>query len=414
MRITDVHSERGPLRGPQEMAEMRITKSFLKQLEADRPKAERIIFDDEVRGFGIRARPDGVPLYIFRYKLGRRRFRISLGPAHELPPEKAREIARGYRVSIREGRDPLDERRQMRAMPLLRDLAERYMQEHAIPHKKPGSIKNDRGLWDNHILPMLGDRRVDRIDEADVLALKTKHAKRHPRANACLALLSKALNLAETWKYRPIRSNPCHLVKKFPPRKRERIMSPEEMEAFGAALEFHEQRCPQVVTLLRVLLMTGARLNEIMRAKRSQLDVARRILILPDSKTGQGLIELPEAALKILAAQPDGEWLIPGPMPGHPVRSPWNAFRRICKTAGIDGLRIHDLRHCFGSYSHRAGISQKMIASLLRHKQLVTTERYIQGFDSERRKAADLTAEALKALLRPAAAKSIKDTRGVA
>lgn len=395
------------------MAE-RITKTLLKELPP--ATGERIIFDSEVRGFGVRIRPGAQPSFFFRYSDGRGgKKKIVLGRFGDLTPELARRQALELRQKVTLGADPAESRRQQKAMPTLRNLAERYMNEHAIPHKKPWSVVNDRLLWNKHILPLLGDVRVDQLEERHVLTLKTKLAKKSATSRNAHALLSKALTLAETWKYRPQRSNPCYLIEKAPAVKRERILVPEELTRFAAALEAHESECPHVVALARVLLFTGARLREIMDARLTQLVPDRKLLLLPDSKTGQGQIELSEAALEILLGIQRGNspWLIPG-RDGRPLGYPKYHWKRICRTAGLEGFRIHDLRHCFGSYSHRAGVSQKEIAKLLRHQQLATTERYIQGFDAERNAAANRTAKALKELLQPSAAKRVDNSRNVA
>ncbi len=381
----------------------RITKTLLKEgASTDR---ESIVFDAEVRGLGVRFRPGYSPSWFFRYTMtdGRRR-KITIGFASEFTPETARGVAREYRDRLARGEDPAAAKEEAREVPVtVADLAKRYMEEHAGPNKKPRSAENDEILWRLHILPKLGEKRVDAIDDADVTVIKNALSKRHATANQALALLSKAFNLAEMWKYRPRNSNPCAYVKKFPPRKRERILQPDELHRFGAALDECRARYPHAYNLIIVMILTGGRWrSEIAQARLTQFDPHRGILDLPDSKTGQGFITLSRDAVKFLQGIQRGSspWLIPGPFDGHPVRVFRRPWRRILQLAKIEGLRPHDLRHVFGSYSGEFGANQRTIQSLLRHKQGSTTERYLHGRDQVIRDAADRTSSGIRRLMR--------------
>jgi len=380
----------------------RITKTLLKMYAS--PSVEFEIADTEVRGFSVRFRPEGQPVYFFRYSFGGgRRKKISLGLANEIAPEKARETAREFRAFITQGKDPDIERKKILNNPTVEELANRYMKEHAARNKKIRSIKNDDCLWRLNILPVIGSKLTNSIDVEDILEIKGHLAKKPTTANRALALLSKVMSLAEVWKYRPQNSNPCKFVDRYPENKRDRILNAEELSKLGEALRKHESDCPEVVNLIRILLLTGARLNEIMTAKITQLNIEKSILILPDSKTGAGTLQLSKSALDLINSITRGPspWLVPGPVKGHPIRYPWTSWRRICASAGIIGLRIHDLRHIFGSYSHHYGASQKAVAQLLRHKQLATTARYMQEVDGDTLEAANKTASKLGELLGP-------------
>lgn len=381
----------------------RITRKLIEIAHAAIER-ERIIFDTEVRGFGIRLRPGVEPSYFFRYSTGAgAKAKVPIGLASDLKPEEAREAARALRRAVLGGEDPRSARMQARAIPTLRELRDRYLSEWAAVEKKPSSQRSDAQLWDRNLTPILGSIRVDRITEADLLRLKAKMKDRPGAANRTLALLSKALQLCEVWGYRPKRSNPCYGFKRFDEEPREMILSPEQLAQLDEVLEIEAPARPWIAHLVRLLLFTGARLSEITRARITDVDFARKVLVLPDSKTGRGEIQLPELALEEIRSieRPAGcPWLIPGERPGRPICSPYASWGRIRTAAGIPACRLHDLRHCFGSYSHRAGASQRTIAKLLRHRVLATTERYIQGFDKDRQEAADRTAEALQAMLK--------------
>ena len=130
---------------------------------------------------------------------------------------------------------------------------------------------------------------------------------------------------------------------------------------------------------IRLLIMTGARLREILGAQWPQVDIERGVINLPDSKTGAKSIYLSAAAQEVLASLPriDGNpHIIPGEIKGKPrrdLKKPWAALTRA---AGLQGVRIHDLRHSFASFGAGASLGLPIIGKLLGHLQAATTHRY--------------------------------------
>src|SRR5260221_318610 len=188
-------------------------------IEALRPAdSDVVLWDDELPGFGVRVKPTGAKAYIVQYRIGRRSRRMTVGNCAVFKLEQARKRARKHLVSAKDGFDPLADREAARYAPTVQGLAERYLAEHAEPHKKRSSIAADRRNLDNHILPVLGRLTVKDVTRADIDRLKMKVAggstardeKVGPRArrivrggpgaaNRCLALLSKMFHLAERW-----------------------------------------------------------------------------------------------------------------------------------------------------------------------------------------------------------------------
>ncbi|WP_244206960.1 site-specific integrase [Caballeronia pedi] len=167
-----------------------------------------------------------------------------------------------------------------------------------------------------------------------------------------------------------------------------------------------EDDIPQAMAdLVRLLLITGCRLNEVMSARREWIDRDRRLLLLPDSKVGQRRIALPTAAMEIIERILDDEsgsdWLIPGRAAGEHLKHPHAMFKRIKARAKLPAdLRPHDLRHTAGSLAHMAGLSQKQVATMLGHRQLATTERYLHGFASDHARAVETVGNVISANFR--------------
>jgi len=359
--------------------------------------SEQFVWDSDLPGFGLRVSKAGRKTYIVRYRTrdGIQR-KQKLARASDMPPDRARDMARKVFASVAEGLDPLQARYEEKNAPTIEDLKERYMREHAKPFKKPRSQQIDESNWRLHILPVLGSRKAASITKADILTLHGSLSETPGVANQVLALLSKSFNLCEDWDWRPQNSNPCSRVRKYELNERELILEPDQIRKLGHALDELEetyQISQSMACLIRLLMLTGCRLNEIMSAERAWVDRERSMLILPDSKTGRRRIPLSQAALDIIDELPEGKWLIPGRNLGDHLKNPHKVWKRILKHAGLPlETRIHDLRHTAGSLAHDAGLSQKQIQILLGHKQASTTERYLHGRKGDGAKVVDTLA----------------------
>ncbi len=363
------------------MPKVKLTKRVV---EAARPGAkDLILWDSELRGFGCKITPKGKRVYFAYYRApdGQQR-RPKIGDHDPLTCEKARDIARQWLVTARAGSDVSAARKAEREAPTVAELAERYLAEHAEPKKKPRSVASDRTLLRLHILPALGSMKVAAVSRADVTKLHHAMRRTPGAANRTMALLSKMFNLAEKWGLRPDGSNPCRHVEKNPERKIERYLTAGEFARLGDALAKAERtrtEMPSVIAAIRLLAFTGCRLSEILTLRWDWIDWERGCLNLPDSKTGRKTLYLGAPALEVLnriEQEPGNPHVITGRNPGaHLVnlRKPWH---RIRAKAGLDGLRIHDLRHSFASFGAAAGLSLPMIGKMLGHTQAQTTQRY--------------------------------------
>jgi integrase len=195
-------------------------------------------------------------------------------------------------------------------------------------------------------------------------------------------------------------------VEKFKEKKRERYLSSEELARLGhtlAVIESEGSELPSVLTALRLLILTGARLSEVLELKWEYVDLERGALALPDSKTGAKLIPLGRAALEVLEGavpQAGNPYVCPGANPAsHLVGLP-KAWRRIRDRAGLKNIRLHDLRHSFASVAAASGQGLPVIGALLGHKEAATTARYAHLANDPLKQAADMVsgkiAEAMK------------------
>lgn len=366
----------------------KLTKTLVDNAKAPE-KGDAWLWDTELQGFGVRIQASGRKTYMVRYRVkdSNTQRKMTVARCSDMPPEKAREQARKIFAQVAMGLDPVGDRRIEIESPTVADLEQRYTKEHAKPRKKARSVELDDKNWRLHVLPSLGEKKVRDVKESDILALHGSLSTKPATANQVLALLSKSFNLAEKWGWRDRNTNPCHDVEKYKLKERELILSPKEIKRLNetlATMVMDRQIERPMADLFRLLMLTGCRLREIMHARMDWIDRERCLLLLPDSKVGQRKIPLSPPCMAIISTIPaKQEWLIPGKDSDGPMITPYKAWARIKKAAGLPAeLRIHDLRHTAGSLGHMAGMSQKEIQIMLGHKQMSTTERYLHGGDA--------------------------------
>ena len=216
-----------------------------------------ILWDTELRGFGLRVYPSGQKAFVVTYHIkGRQRFH-TLGRYPELDLKAARVDALATLARIRKGADPSGEKIAARSAPTVTDLASRYMSEHSSIKKKPKSVKKDQQGWDRLILPRLGRLRVKDVSRADVSKIMIDMAGTPPLANKVLTLLSTAFKLAEIWGWRPEGTNPCRHLKRYKEKARERYLSESELSRLGDVLMEAEESwevTPQAIAAVRLLI----------------------------------------------------------------------------------------------------------------------------------------------------------------
>ncbi len=359
---------------------LKITK---RSVESVKPGPKIIyVYDKELMNFGLRVMPSGVRSYFVQYWTNGRRRRVTLGQHGPMTADQARQAALGILGEVATGEDPAEIRAEARKGLTVAVLAERYLKEYAEPRKRPRSVKEDQRLLDKIILPALGKRKVTDVNRQEVIKLHQSQRHRPTQANRVVALLSKMFNLAEKWGLRPDSSNPCRMVEKFKETKRKRYLSVEELARLGQALnEVQEEgsELPGVLTAIWLIIFTGARLSEITTLKWEHVNLDMGVIHIPESKTGFKTIPLSRSAAAVLTETCPLEgnpYVCPGAkVHGHIVgiQRPW---QRIRERAGLEDVRIHDLRHSFASVGAASGLGLPIIGALLGHTQAATTQRY--------------------------------------
>jgi integrase len=276
------------------------------------------------------------------------------------------------------GDDPAAERAAEKAAPTVADLAAKFLAEHAEIKCKPSTAYEYRRLLDNVILPAIGRKRASDVTRADIVKLRQQRHAAPTEANAAIVITSIMFNFAERAGIRPDGSNPCRHVERYRQQRRDRFLSADELARLGAALASYDGST-YAVAAIRLLVFTGARRSEILGLRWDWIDWERGEARLPDSKTGAKTIHLPPPALSVLAELPriaGNEHVIVGGVPGAALVNLDVAWAAIRRRAALDGVRIHDLRHCFASIAASSGMGLPIIGKMLGHTQASTTQRY--------------------------------------
>jgi integrase len=379
-------------------------------------KGSKIYYDAEgksgVRGFGVRVTANGHRAYVLSYwtKGGRQR-RITIGDCGNWTVGAARIEARRLKNEIDRGADPLGDIEEARSAPTLAELCDRFVAEY-LPRNRPGTALNYSILLDRYIRPHFGNHaKVAEVQFEHIDALHRKITRAgHPyAANRTVAVLSRMFSLAVRW--RMADSNPCKGIERNPENKRKRYLSGDELTRLTTALAAYADQ--DVANIFRLLLLTGARRGEVLAARWSDIDLGQGIWSKPGSTTKtktdhvvplsaparQLLSEIRERQTATRRVLP--EFVFPGGGSSGHIMSVKKAWATLCKSAGIRGLRIHDLRHSFASQLASGGASLPLIGALLGHTQPSTTARYAHLFQDPQRAAVEKVAAIVVAASAP-------------
>jgi len=361
----------------------KLTKRTIDAIRSPAGDERVVIHDSEVKGFSIRISRGSRTFYLYRW-IGGRPQRIRLGGYPELTPEAARRLAEKYNGEAAQGKDLAAERRRKRQPnrtdPTLAELLEHVLEQ----HWKPGcrTWKEQERLAEVYTPKSWKPRRLSSISKVEVLERHRAIGKKHGPyvANRWRGVLHRLFEVAvEDFDFAG--GNPVRKVKPFGEQERERFVTPEELPRLFDAIDAAED--VRIADFLRLALLTGARKSAILRMRFADVDLGRAVWTIPpaDSKNGKPVhVPLVAEAVEVirsrLVAAGGREWVFPGRHgKGHltDVRKP---VATVFAAAGLEGVRLHDLRRTFGSWQAANGSSELLIGKSLGHRNTRSTSVY--------------------------------------
>jgi integrase len=420
-----------------ELKSEKLTDAIVKDLAA--PKVgNKITYDGEVKGFGVRVTKAGAKAFILNYRANGQERRITIGSCTDWKAADARKYAKDLKTRVDRGEDPMADRHEDRAAATVNMLADRFEEEHVA--KKAASTQTDyKGILKTYIRPELGTKKVADVRHTDIERLHNRIQKTAPyRANRVASVLSKMMSLAIKWEMRT--DNPARGVERAPEERRERFLTPAEIERLAAELLVHPEKV--TANAIRLLLLTGARRGETLSARWSEFDLEAGVWVKPSAHTKtKKLHRVPlsaPAVMLLTEMKADAQkrldeenrtraagtkpkelgYVFPG-LKGRPLQEPKRAWLSICVHAGLaekvqkvdakgkpirnakgesvmiwqSTVRLHDLRHTYASILASAGLSLPIIGRLLGHTQAATTQRYAHLMDDPLRAATERVGE---------------------
>jgi integrase len=358
----------------------RLTQAFVDAQAAD--GSDRIVFDSQLPGLGLRITPTGTRIFLAQARVGGRKRRVTVGFAADMTLTRARSEALHALVAMRGGRDPVLERKARQSASItIAALADKWMADFVRPKLKPRTAFDYERLLAKHILPALGHLTVADVSHENIERLHVDMGKTPRRANYTIATVRAILNFAIKHGLRPAASNPARGIKMYREKARERFLSETEISAAADAIEQAERGGkigPFGAAGLRLALFTGARSGEITAIQWGHIDWQRKLVRLPDGKTNEPrTIHLSDAAVEVLKTVPRvGPFVIAGSGTEQPYKNLSRAWIVARAYAGLDDVRLHDLRHSYASLAAGRGVPLQMIGKLLGHRVVATTQRY--------------------------------------
>ena len=345
---------------------------------------ETVVWDRELPGFGVRVHPSESKVYVVHKRSGGKSRRVTIGRHGVWSLDAARREAGGVIASLKKGETPIRPGAETGSAsgPMIAELAEQYMTEHVAVRCKPTTAQQCRHIFDKYLLQQFGSLRLGEITPDRVAALHYRIHEKPIMANQVIDVLSRLFNKAAASGYAPAGGNPCRFIKKYPTRSCERFLSEREYVRLSTALDELEAKrkiSTTAATGIRLLMLTGCRRNEILTLRWNDVDLEHDEIRLRDAKTGPRAVPLSPTARQVLAAlprQPSNPWVVSGRGPGtrlSKLNATWVVVR---KKAGLEDVRIHDLRHSYASRALSLGESLPMIGKLLGHRKVQTTARY--------------------------------------
>ena len=386
---------------PNAQKKTKLTKTFIEELSP--ATKEYSVWDTKCDGFHVRVMPSGAKFYYVFYRNERNeQRRKSLGRVSSMVPDQARRKAQAIVADVRRGFDQFEEMKRLNEVPTLAQTWPDYLEHHSLAKKSEPSVRQDTRLWKRHLKPVFGKVPVSEITSSDIRKWHAQKKSTPYEANRALSLLSVMLS----FNHEHLDGNPCQHVQKFHESPRQVELSSDQMKSIWCALD--EDHDLGASTLVKLLILTGARRGEALKAEWKEFDFVEHVWNVPSDHIKGGVRHgltiqraLTDECLTILKkwkeVGPNKTGLaFPSPLDKNRQRYDVAAiWKRVKRRTGIHNIRLHDMRHNFATTALRNGHSLGEIGHALGHRDQRTTARYAKYASGTRLNVAEAVSSAV-------------------
>jgi integrase len=361
------------------MPKVHFTKNLIDKTQCPSDKLKHLLFDTACKGLMIEIRPTGHKAFYFRYTVRGKQKQLKIADANDISIAQAREMSSKYRARIAMGDDPLEDKKTIKNIPTIAD----FIKDSYLPFVKTykRSWDTDESLIRNHILPNFGKLYLDQFTKQHMIGFISKHLETHKpgSVNRVIILLRYIFNCAIRWEIPGITKNPTAGIALLEENnKKERFLTATEANALIGALKDSDNQMLQYI--IPMLILTGARKNEVLTAKWEDFNLEQRVWRIPLAKSGKARhVPMSDGVLSLLDCVPMHEgcpYVFANPKTLKPFVSFFSAWNTVRKSVGLSDVRVHDLRHSFASFLVNSGRSLYEVQRILGHTQIKTTQRY--------------------------------------
>lgn len=389
------------------MPTIALTVSFTRDVQAN--DAEAIYWDQRLPGFGLRVRASGHKSFIVQYRAGGASVRrMTLGQVGILTLDQARTHAQQLLAEVKIGRDPAAQRKAQRERLTWQVVAERYMKEHVARHCAASTERMYHRLLEKFVIPDMGKRWLGSVEALEVEQWIASLSANPVQANRVLALVAAIHVKAVHWRLISAEQNPCLGIRKNSEKPKQRFLSDDEISRLQRHLDakFEEGLINRsVLDLIRLLLLTGARVDEMKSLRWSQVSFDRGLIRIEKHKLGRKgakTITITPGVLQVLQRQPrlaDCDFVFPGRSGTAPISDIQKIWSVIRAQIGLSDVRLHDLRHTYASVGIAEGLTLPVIGRLLGHRSISATMVYAHINEEHLRVSAGKIAKNFEVLL---------------
>lgn len=416
----------------------KLTKKIVDALECD-PDRDVFVWDTDVRGFGLRAKPSGTKTFIIQYRNAERRTRrFVIGQYGILAVEAARDLAKKQLAAVIDGGDPSGERQAAREGMTVAEVCDWYLDEAEAGRLlgrnrrpiKASSLAGDRSRIEQHIKPLIGTRVVAHLKlgdierlQADIAAGRSARARLARRggqtmggtgvAGRAVSTLRSLLNHAR--RLGIIEQSPANGVRVIASDKLKHRLSVGEVRHLGKIITQMEVEAehPTGLAAIRAMLLTGFRRMEVLAMRKEWIDPDENCVGFPDTKSGAQMRAIGDAAVRHLMSQgqrSDSPYVFPADWGDGHFIGVVRVLDRVCARAGLESVTPHTLRHTFASIAASLGFSELTVSGLLGHGPRNVTQRYVH-LDAALVIAADQVSAEIARLLNGGEVRSMKEAK---